>query len=112
MIAGSCIQGHEILKDRASIRGFVKLRKHLSQAFHYLSQGMIDDGFFDEANPLHRSVLISAFLFCFIITYLPAIIMLRITLALFAEFSFYCFISGVTQIKLCEQNKISALLKF
>ena len=59
----SSIQGHEILKDRASIRGFVKLRKHLSQALHYLSQYMIDDGSFDETNPLRRSVLIFFFSF-------------------------------------------------
>ena len=50
-----------MLKDPASIRDFVKLKKHLSQAFHYLSQDMIDDGFFDETNPLHRSALIIFF---------------------------------------------------
>ena len=50
-----------MLKDPASIRDFVKLKKHLSQAFHYLSQDMIDDGFFDETNPLHRLALIIFF---------------------------------------------------
>ena len=105
----SSIQGHEILKDQASIRGFVKLRKHLSQALHYLSQDMTDDGSFDETNPLHRSALIFVFLF-FLYNYIFT--MLRITSALFVKFFFYCFISGVTQIKLWEQNKISALLKF
>ena len=71
---------------------------------------MIDDGSFDETNSLHRSVLLFCFSFYFIITYLPAIIMLRISLALFAEFFLYCFISEVMQIKLWEQNKIFALL--
>ena len=65
----SSIQDHEILKDRASIRGFVKLRKQLSQALHYLSQDMTDDGSFDETNPLNRSALIFVFLF-FIYNYI------------------------------------------
>ena len=84
--SSSSIQGNEILKYRVSIRVFVRLRKHLSQAFDYLSQDKIDDGSFDEINLMHRSVLLTCFYFFFLITYLHAITMLRITLALFIPF--------------------------
>ena len=62
-LSWSSIQGNEILKYRVSIRVFVRLRKHLSQAFHYLSQDMIDDGSFDVTNLMHRSVLLTRFSF-------------------------------------------------